>query len=108
MSEVNELAAELGRAGPKADRVSTRSMVQVAEQLRADIHADTPVLTGATKASVNMKASANEARVTVGGASFWLEFGTSKMAPQPFMFNKVPAAQSRLAKLLAGINPFDR
>jgi HK97 gp10 family phage protein len=105
MSEVSKLAADLGTAGAKADRASTVSMLKVAEQLRSDIATDAPVLTGETRASVNMKASGSEARITASSAAFYLEFGTSKMAPQPFMFDKLPPASERLAKLLAAITP---
>lgn len=108
VSEVTKLAADIGTATARVDGRATVELVKVAERLRAEITADAPVLTGATRASVNMKASATEARITADSAAFFLEFGTSRMAPQPFMFNKVPAAAERLANALAKIDPISR
>ena len=107
MAEVSALAANLADAAPKAQRASSESMTKIAAQLRDDIRDASPVLTGETRDSVRVHGTRDLRIVSAGGAAFWLEFGTSDTAPQPFVGPQVPAAARRLEEALEDIDPFD-
>lgn len=108
MSEVDSLVGELGRAAVKANVASSAHMAAIAALLAADARNDVAVDTGGTKASIRVQGGANYRKVIADSrASFFLEFGTSNTAPQPFMWSNAPKASERLAKAIEGINPFD-
>ena len=108
MSEISGLADDLGRAAVKAKVASSAHMTAIAARLAADARRDVAVDTGETKASISVKGSKNSRIVSATSrAAFFLEFGTSDTAPQPFIWSNAPAAAERLAKALEGIDPFD-
>lgn len=107
LSEVAELATELGEAGAKATGASSADMTKIAAQLRDDASAAVAVLTGATKGSIRVQDGDGYRIVKADDeAAFPLEFGTSDTAPQPFMWPQAPAAAERLQKAMEGIDPF--
>jgi|GEM_PF-3031623 len=108
MSQVSGLADDLGRAAVKAKVASSAHMTAISAMLAADARRDVKVNTGETKDSIRVKGGANYRTVIADSrASFFLEFGTSDTAPQPFMWSNAPAASERLAKAFEGIDPFD-
>ena len=108
MSQVSALAAELANAAPKAAVVSSVLMTRIAAEMANDARAAVAVDTGETRASIRVESS-EDSRVVIADsrAAFFLEFGTSDTAPQPFMWSQAPKASERLAQALEGINPFD-
>lgn len=105
MSEVALLNAQLAAAGRKADRLAAKALRSATSRLRADVERDTPVLTGETKASVRSNVSRGTGSVTVGGAGFWLEFGTVDTRPQPFVYRNIPESVRQLTDALATLDP---
>ena len=107
MSEISNLADDLGRAAVKAKVASSAHMTAIAARLAADARRDVAVDTGETKDSISVRGSKNSRIVSATSrAAFFLEFGTSDTAPQPFMWSNAPAAAERLANALEGIDPF--
>ena len=76
--------ALVGVRGQVAAQVGRKAL---AEEVAAFAREHVPVLTGETRDSITV----NDEGVTSGGASLYLEFGTSFMSAQPFMR---PAADS--------------
>lgn len=108
-SELGSLAAELGAAGPKTRRVSSEQMTKVAAQFRDDARADVAVDTGKTRDSIRVQGGKDYRTIIADSeAAFWLEFGTSDTAPQPFMWPQVPTAAQRMVEAHEELgDPFD-
>lgn len=107
MSEVSSLAEQLAKAGPKAMVASSAHMTRIAAQLAADARSDVAVDSGDTERSIRVKGTKNSRIVVADSrAAFFLEFGTSDTAPQPFIWPQVPKAAERLTQAMQGIDPF--
>ena len=104
-SEVRKLAADLGAAGPKARQQAGRvvqasalKMVALAQQLA-------PVDTGNLRASIGKDQPAPftaEVGPTANYGAF-VEFGTHKMAPQPYLMPAADAITPEFEAAMAAI-----
>lgn len=85
-SEVNHLAADLAKAGPKALLAAQRVIVKTAHDIEASAKQNAAVDTGAMRNSIGVDTAPLNATIgpTVNYAPY-VEFGTSRQAPQPFM-----------------------
>ena len=109
MSEVSELVDDLGQAAVKAKVASSAHMTAIAARLATDARRDAPQgPTGDLKASIKIQGG-DGFRIVKSEIryAFFVEFGTSDTAPQPFLWSNAPAAAERLAKALEGMDPFD-
>lgn len=90
MSEVADLAAELGAAPARVMRLSSSTMTRIAGKLRDEAKAAAPVDTGELRDSLEIQGGDGYriVRATARHAYF-VEFGTSDTPPQPFLW---PAA----------------
>lgn len=85
-SEVNNLAADLGKAGPRAARNAQKVIAKTAHDIEATGKQLAAVDTGAMRGSIGVDMGVLSATIgpTVNYAPH-LEYGTSRMPPQPFM-----------------------
>jgi HK97 gp10 family phage protein len=85
-SEVNSLAADLGKAGFSATRRAQQAIVKTAHDIEATAKQMAPVDTGAMRNSIGVDVGVLRATVgpTVSYAPY-VEFGTSRQAPAAFM-----------------------
>ena len=98
MGEVNHLAADLAAAPAKATAGSTRAVTGSAHQTQRDAQRFAPVLTGALRSGIVVKAAGLSAEVvSTAPYSAFNEYGTSVMAPQPFMRPAADIAADPLA-----------
>ncbi len=108
MSEVTALAAELAAAPVKAKRASSESLTKIAAKFRDDARTAAPVSSGALRDSIKVRGGADYRIITATARhAFFVEFGTSKMQPQPFMWPQVPTASRAIEDALGDISPFD-
>lgn len=98
--DLRAFAADLAAAGPKVQRASEKALVDTAEAIAQRARSLVPVQTGATRASIRVTGSGAERTVTAGGAAPYLEFGTSSMAPHPFLYPATDAEEPRLTAAL--------
>lgn len=108
-SELDALADELAKAGPKATRRTSQDMTKIAAKFRDEAKAAAPVETGELRDSIKVRGD-KEGRTIVADsrAAFFQEFGTSNHPPQPFMWPQIPAAVKRMSDALeAAGDPFD-
>lgn len=108
MSEVDALATELAQSGPKAEIVSSAAMTKIAAKVRSDAKAAAPVDSGTLRDSIQIQGGRGYRIIRATAPyAFYVEFGTSDTAPQPFMWPQVPAASRALAEAMGHIGPFD-
>lgn len=101
-SEVTNLAADLAESGSKVEKVSSERLGEIARKLQADAKAAAPVATGELRDSITMSGGRDYRRVTAGVRyAVFVEFGTSVMAPQPFLWPAADGAQADLADELS-------
>lgn len=107
-SELDELAADLLTGAAKVDKVSSVTLGEIARQLQTDAKAAAPVDTGALRDSIRMSGGRDYRRVTADiRYAIFVEFGTSVMAPQPFMWPAADVAEQRLSEEFAKLgDPF--
>lgn len=107
-SEVYNLGSALTRAGQTARQQAELVVAKSAHDLEAQAKSLAPVDTGALMNSIGTDATGLHAEVgpTVNYAQF-LEFGTYKMAPQPFMGPAAdavePAFLAAMEQIAAGV-----
>jgi HK97 gp10 family phage protein len=90
LSDVTKLVADLAAAPARVERVSSAKMTEIASRLRDDARANAPVDTGELRDSIEIHGGKGYRIVRATAPhSFFVEFGTSDTAPQPFMW---PAA----------------
>lgn len=108
-SELDKLADDFAAAGPKVRRSSSAEMTKAAAQLRDDAKAAAPVDSGALRDSIHVRGGQDYRDIIADARhAMFVEFGTSSMAPQPFLWPQVPAATQRLADGLEAIaDPLD-
>lgn len=99
-ADLGKAPARIGREGSKAVRKAGRQVQQTAKKIA-------PKLTGELQGSIEItnqgdgRSSALSVTVTATSAhAMFVEYGTYKDAPQPFM---APAGDAALAELVAGI-----
>jgi HK97 gp10 family phage protein len=85
-SEVYHLAADLAAAPAKVEAKSVVAIRKSANQTQRDARRFAPVLTGRLREGIEVHAQGLEAEVvSTAPYSVYNEYGTSKMAPHPFM-----------------------
>jgi HK97 gp10 family phage protein len=85
-SEVNKLAADLAKAGPRQIALAKKALVKTALDVEATAKQLAAVDTGAMRNSIGI--DFEELAATIGPTvnyAPYVEFGTSRQAPQPFM-----------------------
>lgn len=86
-SEVTLLGGVLAAAAATIDVESAASVSTAAEATEARAKSLVPVRSGALKASIYTDRSGTEATVAADADyAIYVEFGTSRQAPQPFMY----------------------
>lgn len=85
------LAEKFAAIKRNAEREELRLAQVTADTMRATVHRDT----GKTAASIQAQHTGQGAEITMGGASLYLEFGTSKMSPKPFARPAIAEAPGR-------------
>jgi HK97 gp10 family phage protein len=109
-SEVNRLAGELGAAGAKAERESeSQVLAKYGALLRDKAVATAPVRTGELRGSIYLRGGKGYRKVGSDvRQGFFQEFGTSVMAPQPWLWIHVPEIHRGMDEAMAKIgDPFD-
>jgi len=91
----NDFPEMTARGVEGADHAKEAAIRKVAEHARENV----AVLTGETRDSITEQ----EDGVSVGGAALYLEFGTRKMAAQPFLIQGVDEAEDVTIEFLSGI-----
>lgn len=88
VSEVRALAADLGKVGGKATKLAQQVVAKTAAGIEASAKQAAPVDTGALKNSIGADITAGGLHAEIGPTVHYapyLEFGTARMAPRPFM-----------------------
>lgn len=99
MGEVVKLARDLGLAAQLMPLASEAALDEAGSQLQADAKSDAPVDTGALRDSIYLRKGKTFRRVgSPLRYGIFQEIGTSKMAPQPFLFRNAEVGGERLAK----------
>lgn len=87
MSEFRTLAADLTAAGQGAEALAETVVAKSALDLVAEAKYDAPVDTGFLMGSIGADINGLEAEVgPTAHYGIYLELGTSRMAPQPYLF----------------------
>lgn len=86
VSQVRRLAVDLGKVGARATLAASRVVAKTALQVEATAKSLAPVDTGALRNSIGVDHDILRAEIgpTVAYAEH-VEFGTARMAPQPYM-----------------------
>ncbi|GAA2183383.1 hypothetical protein GCM10009785_26740 [Brooklawnia cerclae] len=87
-SELNALAADLGKAGYEATRKAQLAVAKAAFDVEAQAKEIAPVKTGALKASIGVGISSDGLTAEVGPTVEYgpeVEYGTSRMAPRAYL-----------------------
>lgn len=85
-SEVAKLAADLGKAGAKAGALASVAVRKTALDIEASAKAVAPVDTGNLRNSISSDIAKLHAEVGPTAAyGVYVEYGTSRMAPQPYL-----------------------
>lgn len=107
-SELTTLANELAAAAPKAERVSSTKLSEIAQQMRDDAVARAPEDTGDLKASIYLRGGKDYRMVgSELRYAFFVEFGTSDTAPQPYLWPAARTAEESLFRELEKLgDPF--
>lgn len=98
---LDTLEAELRRKAATIDRDAGRVTTTTAGRVAAAMAVNVPKRTGATAASTAVNTSGTEAEATIAGAAVFLEYGTSRMAPRPFMGQSITPNVEPFVKALA-------
>lgn len=107
VSEVEKLAAELAEAAPKAEKVSSETLTKLGRQVRDEANRDAPVgPTGDLGKSYKVRGG-KDYRVISSDLryAYFVEFGTSVMAPQPHLWPAGRRAEADLFDELGKIDP---
>jgi HK97 gp10 family phage protein len=98
VSEVNHLAADLAAAPAKVEVESVKAVDVAAHRTQRDAQRFAPVLTGRLREGIVVEAAGLSASVvSTAPYSDYQEYGTSKMAPNPFMRPAADLAPGPLA-----------
>lgn len=110
-SEVAKLAADLGAAGAKAEvRTEAEVLTEASNELYRRSQADVPVDSGTLKASGEKRGGKGwrEVRYTATNKqgkpySSFVEFGTYKDAPQPYLYSNVAPVERDMFEAMVDI-----
>ncbi len=109
VSEVVALAGVLAAAGPKVATLTSAALTDVASRTVAVAKSAAPVDTGALRDSISSSGAGTERNIgtSVRYARF-VEYGTSKMGPRPFISPAANVAEQLLPAEIerAGADPF--
>lgn len=107
-SQVRDLAIDLGRFAAVTPGEARKAIRETAEEIKAAAKAAAPVDTGALRDSISY-----ETRETAGGAeaeigptvwySHFLEYGTARMGPRPFLGPALDRYGNELEKRLGDV-----
>lgn len=99
MSEVVKLARDLGLAAQLMPLATEEALNKAGEMVQTEARSAAPVLTGALRDSVYLHRSKLTRRIgTPLIYGLFQEFGTSKMAPHPWLFDAGEKGREELAK----------
>ena len=86
VSDLNKLAADLGRASGAVVAATSRAITKAAYDIERDAKAFCPVDTGNLRNSISTDARGLSAEIGPTAAyAAYVEYGTSRMAPQAYM-----------------------
>jgi HK97 gp10 family phage protein len=86
VSELRKLSADLGEADGKTTALASKVVAKVALDIEAAAKVAAPVDTGFLKNSISTTVEGLSAEVgPTASYSMYVEYGTSRMRPQPFM-----------------------
>jgi HK97 gp10 family phage protein len=103
-SELRKLSADLGKADAKVTGLASKAIAKTALDIEADAKALAPVDTGYLKGSISSDIGTLSAEIgPTASYGHFLEYGTSKMAAQPFMGpafeRRVPGLEKALGQI---------
>ncbi|MDJ0321831.1 HK97-gp10 family putative phage morphogenesis protein [Pseudarthrobacter sp. PS3-L1] len=104
-SSIRNIAASIGQAGARATRLGPVVVMKTAKDIEGTAKTMAPVDTGNLKNSIGVERTGDFSAEIGPTANYgiYLELGTSRMAPQPFMapaFDKhLPAFEQAVAQL---------
>jgi HK97 gp10 family phage protein len=104
VSELRALSADLAKADEKVTELATKVVAKVALDIEASAKAGAPVDTGALKNSISSDINGLSAEIgpTISYGVFQ-EYGTSRMAPQPFMGPAVDANEPNFVSAMGQV-----
>ncbi|MGD7788213.1 HK97-gp10 family putative phage morphogenesis protein [Propionibacteriaceae bacterium Y1700] len=102
LSELYALAADLGKASAGVTRKASAIVTKAAYDVQAQAQALAPVDTGALRSSIStdVQTLAAEVGPTVNYGAH-LEYGTSRMAPRPYMGPALDAVEPGFTEAMA-------
>lgn len=96
-SAIRKLQADLGRLSARAVPTASKAVARTAHDIEADAKALAPVDTGNLRNSISSDIGVLSAEIgPTAEYGLYVEEGTSRMAPQPYMG---PAADTRFPEL---------
>jgi len=105
-SEVRALAADLSEAPFKMQVAGSQALAKAAHDIEASAKINAPVDTGNLRNSISADINGMSAEIgPTADYGIYLEYGTSKMAPQPFLgpaFDEVEPGFVRAIEELGG------
>jgi HK97 gp10 family phage protein len=85
-SEIYKLATDLGKAGAKAGFMASAAIAKTAHDIERDAKVAAPVDTGNLRNSISSDIARLHAEIGPTAAyGIYVEYGTSRMAPQPYL-----------------------
>lgn len=100
-SAVLQLAADLGKAGPIAAVKAARAVAKTAAMIESGAKQRAPVDTGTLRNSIDSTVSILTAEIgPTANYGAYVEYGTWKMAPQPYMGPSADAAEPGFRKAM--------
>lgn len=104
VSELRALEADLEKGAAKVEGLATKVVAKVALDIEASAKAGAPVDTGFLKNSISSDINGLSAEVgPTASYSMFLEYGTSRMAPQPFMGPAVDANEPNFVSAMGQV-----
>lgn len=101
MSEVDRLTVDFARHADVIGKLSSEALSEIAATLRDDARTAAPVESGALRASITLRGGAGYRIVyTPLRYARFVEFGTSKMSPRPFLWPAASKAEQSLIDAL--------
>lgn len=107
--ELERLADDLAQAAPRVVKASSASMTRIANQIRDDAKGMAPVDTGELRDSIKIQGGLDY-RIVYTDVRYgpFVEFGTSVMSPQPYLWPQAGPAQTALVEAMErDSNPLD-